>query len=127
MRLRLPKPIISRTHRTWRIPPGMIFALVEDVEHKLWVVESCPAGTQFWTLEQASELELGTRTQGTLQEAVALGRQMQAEAARSTERQPKAIRPLVRTQRSEQGFTKVSRQDAVRPLSVSGHKDLVGV
>ena len=32
----------------------MTFALVEDVEKRLWVVESCPAGTQFWTVAQAS-------------------------------------------------------------------------
>ena len=55
----------------------MIYALVNDIEQNLWVVESCPAGTRFWTLEQAAELSQGPRTHRALQEILNLGRTVQ--------------------------------------------------
>lgn len=81
-----PKPIIARTLQTWRVPPGMTFALVEDIERCLWIVESCPAGTHFWTLDQAEKLALGSRTRDALQAALRAGRELekanQREAAK---------------------------------------------
>ncbi|HLK56854.1 MAG TPA: hypothetical protein VKU00_09830 [Chthonomonadaceae bacterium] len=130
MSLISPKPIIARTHQTWRIPPGMVIALIEDLEHRLWVVETCPAGTQFWTLEQAADLELGTHTRGALQEAVRLGRQVQqaqAIASRRATRQPKAVRKSVRVIHEERPVTRTSRQAKVRSISTPGRKTLVGV
>lgn len=85
-----PKPIIAQVLRTLRVPPGMIYALVTDIEQNLWVVESCPAGTRFWTLEQAADLSQGPRTHRALQEILNLGRttqrrkQEEAVAQRST-------------------------------------------
>ena len=86
-----PKPIIAHTHQTWRVPPGMTFALVEDIEGHVWFVESCPAGTQFWTLEQAEMLPQGVRTRQALQEALQAGQTLlkvkkQQEAAKRTQR-----------------------------------------
>ena len=72
-----PKPIIAQVLRTLRVPPGMVYALVNDPEQNLWVVESCPAGTRFWTLEQAADLSQGPRTHRALQEILNLGRAAQ--------------------------------------------------
>ena len=72
-----PKPIIAQVLRSLRVPPGMIYALVNDIEQNLWVVESCPAGTRFWTLEQAVDLSQGPRTHRALQEILNLGRTVQ--------------------------------------------------
>ena len=68
-----PKPVISQVVRTWDVQPGMTFAVVEDIDGRIWIQESCPVGTQYWTVEQAAELPEGQRTQRALQEAVALG------------------------------------------------------
>jgi hypothetical protein len=84
-----PKPIISRTVQTWRVSPGMTFALVEDVEHRVWIVESCPAGTHFWTLAQAQQLPQGARTREALKAAIQAGRELEREAeARKPARKP---------------------------------------
>ena len=77
MSLLSPKPIIARVYRSWRILPGFMLALVEDLERCLWVVESCPAGTQCWTMAQASTLILGPRTHHALAEAVNMGRRIE--------------------------------------------------
>lgn len=77
MSLLSPKPIISQVHRTWSVSPGMTFALVEDEERVLWVEESCPAGTHFWSLEQATVLPLGDRTRPVVAEAVLEGRRIE--------------------------------------------------
>lgn len=73
MSLRSPKPIIARVVQKWQVAPGMLFALVEDLERNTWIVESCPAGTHFWTVDQASRLPRGARTGLALQEAVQRG------------------------------------------------------
>ena len=78
MSLLSPKPVIARVVRTWRVHPGMTFALVEDVERHLWIVEPCPAGTHFWTVAQAAELPQGARTRHALQQAIREGRQLEA-------------------------------------------------
>lgn len=74
-----PKPIIKDALQTWRVAPGMTYALVLDVEQNIWIVESCPVGTQFWTVEQAAQLSQGSRTRAALQEAVRAGRLLQKE------------------------------------------------
>lgn len=74
-----PKPIIADVLQTWRVPQGMIYSLVADVEQNVWIVESCPAGTHFWTVEQAAQLAQGSRTRATLQEAVRQGRLLEKE------------------------------------------------
>src|SRR5689334_964981 len=88
-----PKPIIARTVQTWRVPPGMTFALVEDVEHCIWIVESCPAGTHFWTVAQAEQLPQGARTRDALQAAL--------RAARALEREKAQHKPATRRVRRE--------------------------
>ena len=69
-----PKPIIARVVKTWRVPPGMTYALVEDMEQSVWVVQSCPAGTQFWTVAQAESLPSGRYTRKPLREAIIMGK-----------------------------------------------------
>ncbi len=59
---------------------GMKIALVEDMECNMWVVESCPAGTHFWTLAQAQDLIHGGRTGQALRAAVTMGRTLNASA-----------------------------------------------
>lgn len=76
-----PKPIIKDALQTWRVMPGMTYALVLDIEQNIWIVESCPAGTQFWTVEQAAQLSHGSRTRAALQEAVRAGRLLAKETA----------------------------------------------
>ncbi len=78
MRTLSPKPLIAEILQTWRIAPGMSFALISDVERRLWVQESCPVGSHFWTLEQADELVLGDRTQGALRELITAGREYES-------------------------------------------------
>ena len=68
-----PKPLIAEVLQTWRIAPGMTFALISDYERRLWVQESCPVGSHFWTLEQAESLILGERTRTALKELIAVG------------------------------------------------------
>jgi len=67
------KPIIAEVHQTWRVAPGMVYALAVDVERNIWIVESCPVGTHFWTVQEAKELPQGCRTRAALQEAVREG------------------------------------------------------
>ena len=57
-----PKPIIAQVVQTWRLAAGMSFTLVRDIEGAVWIVESCPAGTRFWTPEQAAQLSQGRHT-----------------------------------------------------------------
>ena len=57
-----PKPIIAEVVQTWRLAAGMSFTLVRDIESQIWIVESCPAGTRFWTPEQAAQLPQGRHT-----------------------------------------------------------------
>jgi hypothetical protein len=67
-----PKPVISQIIRKWSIEPGLTFAVAEDVDGRLWVEESCPVGTHYWTVEQAAQLATGCRSERALQEAVSL-------------------------------------------------------
>lgn len=76
-----PKPIIARVAETWRVAPGMTFAVVEDMEQNVWIVQSCPAGTQFWTTEQFADLPQGRATRKVMQAALALGRSTERSLA----------------------------------------------
>jgi hypothetical protein len=74
-----PKPIIAQVHRTWHLPVGMSFSLVEDLERRVWIVQSCPIGTHVWTVEQAAILPRGAQTRRALREAVTLGRELERQ------------------------------------------------
>ena len=50
----------------------MTYAVVEDIDGRLWIEESCPVGTHYWTVEQAAALPAGIRTRRALDEAIAL-------------------------------------------------------
>ena len=67
-----PKPVISQVIRTWHVELGMTFAVAEDIDGRLWIEQSCPVGTHYWTAEQAVGLSDGLRTAKPIQEAVAL-------------------------------------------------------
>ena len=103
-----PKPIISHVVQTWDAPLGMKIALVEDIERRVWIVESCPAGTHFWTLAQAQSLSQTGRVGQALRAAVTAGHQLLA--SRSVEARAEASAPVVsalqpsikRFERSEQ-------------------------
>src|SRR5690349_15201324 len=69
-----PKPVIAKVVRAWNVSPGMTFSLIEDVERRVWIMESCPVGTHFWTVEQAAELPQGARTGAALREIVSAAR-----------------------------------------------------
>jgi len=69
-----PKPVITQTVRTWNVEPGMTFAVAEDNAGRLWIEQSCPVGTHFWTVDQAVALANGLRTGRTLREAIAFCR-----------------------------------------------------
>lgn len=77
MSLISPQPQIARVIRTWEVPPGLTFSLVEDRERRIWIVEACPAGKQFWTVAQAEQLPQGARSGPALREIVRIGRQME--------------------------------------------------
>ena len=72
------KPVILQVIRTWRLEMGMSYSVVEDVQGDVWVVESCPAGTYFWTVAQAAQLPHGRNTRAALRGAVELGRNRDA-------------------------------------------------
>ncbi len=93
MSLLSPKPIIAHVVRPWRVPPGLTYALVQDVQKRVWIVESCPAGTHFWTLEQAAQLPQGARTRRALQEALRLGQEWEQQSRPA----PAPVAPLPNT------------------------------
>ncbi len=80
-----PKPIIAEVHKTWRVAPGMVFALVVDMERNIWIVESCPVGTHFWTVQEAKQLPQGNRTRTALKEAIHEGTLLQKETQTALE------------------------------------------
>jgi hypothetical protein len=88
MSLLSPKPIIARVVREWRVSPGMTFALALDVENRVWVTQSCPAGTQFWTVTQAAHLLCGPRTRPILRELRQLAREFAGAEAQAERRLP---------------------------------------
>lgn len=76
-----PKPIITRVVRSWAVQPGMVFAVAEDIDRQVWIVESTPVGTHCWTVQQAAELPQGVRTRHALREALRLGFRLEEEYA----------------------------------------------
>jgi hypothetical protein len=124
-----PKPIIAQVLKSLRVPPGMVYALVTDLEQNLWVVESCPAGTRFWTLEQAADLSQGPRTHRALQEILNLGRvtqrrkQVEILAAQSQRTAaPMRVRREVMTDR-----VAPQRKSVERVRTISAKRNLVAV
>ena len=74
MSLISPKPVIANVITAVKVSPGMTFSLIEDVERRAWIMESCPVGTQFWTVDQAAELPQGARTGPALREIISAAR-----------------------------------------------------
>ncbi|MCW3097743.1 MAG: hypothetical protein JWL77_3361 [Chthonomonadaceae bacterium] len=124
-----PKPIIAQVLRTLRVPPGMIYALVADMEQNLWVVESCPAGTRFWTLEQAADLSQGPRTHRALQDILNLGRTMQhrKQEAVAAKKSLQAVAPLRARQDLSTDRVAPRRQTVERVRSMASGRNLVEV
>lgn len=125
MSLVSPKPIIVRVVRTWHVAPDMTFILVEDVEGRVWIVESCPVGTQCWTIAQAAELPQGSRTGQALQEAICEGRALEAANHPSQptpedtpDNAPRELLPAVADslRRSIEGDLQPPRLRSARPL-----------
>lgn len=114
MRSILPKPIIARVLQTWRVPPGFQVSLVDDLEGNPWVVESCPAGTQFWTLDQASDFVANSRSGRAFTEAVALGRKRYVAA------EPSLLEALIPVLASldplDQGGSELHREFVSSPI-----------
>ncbi len=73
-----PRPVVVRVHKTWEVTPGMSFSVAEDINRRVWIVEACPAGTQFWNLAQASMLTGGEKTGDPLAAAIKHGAALQA-------------------------------------------------
>ena len=124
-----PKPIIAQVLRSLRVPPGMVYALVNDLEQNLWVVESCPAGTRFWTLEQAAELSQGPRTHRALQEILNLGRTVQRKKQEEllAQKSLRAVAPAPVRVRREVSMDRVAprRQSVERVRTVTSGRKLV--
>lgn len=105
----------------------MIYALVTDMEQNLWVVESCPAGTRFWTLEQASELSQGPRTHRALQEILNLGRAAQRRRHAETAAQTslRSVVPLRVRHEGSSDRIAPRRQSAERLRALTSPRKLV--
>lgn len=87
-----PKPAIDRIVSTWTVEPGMEFALVIDVDRRVWIRQSCPVGTHFWTVGQAAELAFGIGAGAALLEAIRAGQRLEASRrSGSTHRQPTRV------------------------------------
>lgn len=124
-----PKPIIANVLKSLRVPPGMIYALVADLEQNLWVVESCPAGTRFWTLEQAADLPQGARTHRALLEILNLGREtlrqkQAADRGAVTQESAAVVAPLRVRQEERADHVAPRRQRVERVRTVSSARKL---
>ncbi len=126
MRSVSPRPVVVRVHQTWSITPGMSFSVAQDIDNRVWIVETCPAGTQFWTISQAGMLTGGEKTGDPLEAAIALGGTLQARlAARPAHRKP-AQRfglPTVKTTSRSADRTRSSSRDRESGRT----RELVGV
>jgi len=92
MRSVSPRPVVVRVHQTWSITPGMSFSVAQDIDNRVWIVENCPAGTQFWSLSQAAMLTGGEKTGDPLEAALSLGRSLQARLANKPVHRRPALR-----------------------------------
>ena len=124
-----PKPIIARVAQTWDVPPGMKIALVEDVEKNVWIVESCPVGTHFWTLAQAQQLSHAGRAGQTLRAAIAAGNALlsarEIKPAVPMTREI-AVRPMPPVYREMRRPLTV-RESVARPLRRASRREKVAV
>ncbi len=59
----MSRSLIVAVRKTWRVNPGMVYALVKIHDGSLKVVQSCPAGTMFWELDEVEGLLTGPKTQ----------------------------------------------------------------
>ena len=53
-----PKPVINKVVATYKLPMNTELSLVEDIDSRLWIRESCPVGVHYWTLEQSATISL---------------------------------------------------------------------
>jgi hypothetical protein len=122
-----PKPIIAQVLKSLRVPPGMVYALVADLEQNLWVVESCPAGTRFWTLAQAADLSQGPRTHRALQEILNLGRaaQLHNQSASRTQQSIPSAAPLQVSRQVTTDRVGPRRQSVERVRTLTSARTLV--
>src|SRR5579871_6690109 len=104
-----PQPKIARVIYSREVPPGLTFSLVQDSRRRLWIMESCPAGKQFWTMAQAALLPQGANSGPALREILRLGRQMEQAQRRM---------PANRSSRSRKARSR--RGDAPTAASLSG-------
>lgn len=58
----MSRSLIVAVRKTWRVNPGMVYALVKIHDGTLKLVQSCPAGTQYWNVDDAEALLTGERT-----------------------------------------------------------------
>lgn len=117
-----PKPIIASVIQTWSVPPGMKIALVEDMERHLWIVESCPAGTHFWTLAQAQTLTHTGHVGSALRAAIVAALKLPATAKPVSKKTNAPVLPAIavsvpdKAQKREQRFIETSTHGLARPL-----------
>ncbi len=93
----------------------MTIALVVDADRGVGVLQVCPVGTHFWSIEQAERLASDTRTGIVMREAALQGKALQHGA---TETQPRTSR--VATQDVE--LPQVASHRAHRQAVVSKNK-----
>ena len=124
-----PKPIITSVIQTWNVPPGLKIALVEDMERHLWIVESCPAGTHFWTLPQAQALAHSGRVGAALRAALTAAQQLPPSKKQLT-LVPGAVSESIpdKTLKRDQKFIETSTYELPRSLRrVSRRSEKVAV
>lgn len=92
MRSVAPRPVVIRVHKTWSITPGMSFSVVEDIDRKVWIVEACPAGSQYWNLGQAAMLTGGDKTGDPLEAAIAHATALQARLSARAAKKRQSVR-----------------------------------
>jgi hypothetical protein len=104
----------------------MSFSVAQDIEDRVWIVETCPAGTQFWSISQAGMLTGGEKTGDPLESAIALGRSLQARlTARPSHRKPAQRFGLPTLKQSARSVDR-SRTSPIRGVS-KRDRELVGV
>ena len=87
-----PRPVVVKNHQTWTITPGMSYTVAQDIDNRVWIVEACPAGTQFWTLSQAGMLTGGDKTGDPLAAAIGYARELQKHLSQHSASRRRATR-----------------------------------
>ena len=116
-----PRPVVVRTHKIWEVTPGMSFSVAEDINRNVWVVEACPAGTQFWNLAQASMLTGGEKTGDPLAAAIKFGAALQAKLNAA----PAPRRRSVRVTMSASAASVRNSDRAAQPVRTARNRELV--